>query len=259
MLRSNNGSNFIGAEKELSKGFLEMDQDKIRRFLQKLGSDLIIWKKNPPAGSHFSGIWEHQIRSAMAVLGLLLRTHGSSLNDEALSTLMIQVEATVNSRPLTIETIADGISEAAISPSNLLTIKSKIVMPPPVSFGTPDHYSRRWIRIQHIANEFWSPLRKEFLTSLQAQSKWSKSTHNLTHGDIALLKTEINDRNHWPMARVTSCETDKNGMVQAVKLRVSKSQILQRPVGKMVLLLENEMVRFHDKWSHVQSWGSQMK
>ena len=74
-----------------------------------------------------------------------------------------------------------------------------------------------------------------------------------------LLKTEINDRNHWPMARVTSCETDKNGMIQAVKLRVGKSQILQRPVGKMVLLLENEMVRFHDKWTHVQSWGSQMK
>ena len=30
MLRSNNGSNFIGAENELSKGFLEMDQNKIR-------------------------------------------------------------------------------------------------------------------------------------------------------------------------------------------------------------------------------------
>ena len=39
MLRSDNGSNFIGGEKELSKGFLEIDQNKIRRFLQNLGSD----------------------------------------------------------------------------------------------------------------------------------------------------------------------------------------------------------------------------
>ena len=30
ILRSNNGSNFIGTEKELSKGFLEMDQNKIK-------------------------------------------------------------------------------------------------------------------------------------------------------------------------------------------------------------------------------------
>ena len=125
----------IGAEKELSKGFLEMDQNKIRRFLQNLGSDWMIWKNNPPAGSHFGGIWECQIRSARTVLGSLLRTHGSSLNDEALNTLMIEVESIVNSRPLIIETIADGTSEAAISPSNLLTRKSKIVMPPSESFG----------------------------------------------------------------------------------------------------------------------------
>ena len=58
MLRCDNWSNFIGAEKELSKGFLEMDQNKIRRFLQNLGSDWIIWKKNPPALSYFGGIWE---------------------------------------------------------------------------------------------------------------------------------------------------------------------------------------------------------
>ena len=169
MLRSDNGRNFIGAEKELSKGFLEMDRKKIGRILQNLSSDWIIWKKNPPAGSHFSGIWECQIRSARAVLGSRLRTHGSSLNDEALITLMIVI---VNSRPLAIETIADGTSEAAISPSNLLTMKSKVVMPPPGSFGTPDLYRRRrWKRIQHIANKFWSRWRKEFLTSLQAGSK----------------------------------------------------------------------------------------
>ena len=143
MLRSDNESNFIGAEKEFSKGFLEMDQNNIRRFLQNLGNDWVIWKTNPPAGSHFAGIWEHQIRSERAVLGSLLRTYETSLYDEALNTLMIEVEAIVNSRPLTIETIANGTSEAAISPSNLLTIKSKVVIPPPGSFEISYFYSRR--------------------------------------------------------------------------------------------------------------------
>ena len=133
--------------------------------MQNLGSDWIIWKKNPPAGSHFGGIWEHQIRSARAIFGSLLGTHGSSLNDEDLNTLVMQVEAIANSRPLTIETIADGASEATISPSNLLVIRLKVVMPCPGSFGIPDIYNRsRWKRIQHIANEFWSRWRKEFLT-----------------------------------------------------------------------------------------------
>ena len=123
MMRSDNGSNFIGAEKDFIKGFLEMDQNKIRRFLQNLGSDWIIWNNNSPAESHFGVIWERQIRSARPVLVSLLRTHGSSLNDEALNNLMIEVEAIVNSSSLTIENIADGASEDAISPSNLLTMK----------------------------------------------------------------------------------------------------------------------------------------
>ena len=75
-------------------------------------------------------------------MGSLLRAHGSSFNDEALYTLFIEVEVIINSRPLTIETIADGTSEPDISPSNLLKIKSKVVMPPPGSFGTPNLYSR---------------------------------------------------------------------------------------------------------------------
>ena len=52
------------------------------------------------------------------------------------------------------------------------------------------------------------------------------------------------------MARVISCETDNNGMVQAIKLRIGKSQILGRPVNKTVLLLENEIVRFPDEGSY---------
>ena len=144
--------------------------------------------------------------------------------------------------------LSSPASKAAISPSNLLTMKSKVVMPPPGSFGTPDLYSRRrWRRIQHIANEFWNWWRKEFLTSHQVQSKWSKLRHNLIVGDIVLLKTVVDDQNHWPMARVLSCETDNNGMVWVVKLRVGKSQILWRSVSEMVLLLENEMVQFPDE------------
>ena len=52
------------------------------------------------------------------------------------------------------------------------------------------------------------------------------------------------------MARVISCETYNNGMVQAIKLRIGKSQILGRPVNKTVLLLENEIVRFPDEGSY---------
>ena len=55
-----------------------------------------------------------------------------SLDEESLSTLSTEVEAIVNSRPMVVETITDVNSEVAISPSHILTMKSKVVMPPPV-------------------------------------------------------------------------------------------------------------------------------
>ena len=45
---------------------------------------------------------------------------------------MAEVEAVMNSRPLTVELLRDGNSLNPISPSNSLTMKSKVVMPPPL-------------------------------------------------------------------------------------------------------------------------------
>ena len=47
-----------------------------------------------------------------ALLASPRRTHGSSLNDETPNTLLIEVEALVNSRSLNAETLADGISHS---------------------------------------------------------------------------------------------------------------------------------------------------
>ena len=86
------------------------------------------------------GVWERQIRSARTILTSLLKTHGTSLNDESLHTLLIELEATVNSRPLTTNLLSDANSIIPLSPKNLLTLKSRVVMPPPGVFTAPDIY-----------------------------------------------------------------------------------------------------------------------
>ena len=91
------------------------------------------------------GVWERQIRSARRILEGLMRTHGQSLNDESLRTLMTEVEMIVNSRQLTVENLNDVSSNMPLSPSNLLTMKTNVVMPPPRNFMKPDLYSKkRW-------------------------------------------------------------------------------------------------------------------
>ena len=73
---SDNGSNFIGAEQELKKAHMEMDDKKIQSFLLEQGGHWMRWYKNSPSASHMGGVWERQILSARATLGSLLKTHG---------------------------------------------------------------------------------------------------------------------------------------------------------------------------------------
>ena len=102
------------------------------------------------------GVWERQIRSARRFLESLLKTHGASLSDESLQTLLIEAGAIVNSHPLTTDLLSGANSLIPLSPINLLTTKSKVVLPPPGVFSTPDIYSRKhWTQVQHISNEFW--------------------------------------------------------------------------------------------------------
>ena len=69
--------------------------------------------------------------------------HGHSLNDEGLRTLVAETEAIINSRPQTVESLSDINSEIPLSPSNLLTMKSDVIIPPPRVFNRSDLYSRR--------------------------------------------------------------------------------------------------------------------
>ena len=100
-------------------------------------------------------VWERQIKSARNILSSLLRTHSRSLDEESLNTLFTEVKATFTSRPLVVENINDANSEVALSPSHLLTMKSKVVTPPPDVFGTPDLYCKKcWKQVQHVSNKF---------------------------------------------------------------------------------------------------------
>ena len=80
-----------------------------------------------------------------------------------------------------------------------------------------------------------------------------KHDQNEAVGDIVLLRTEVHDQTYWPVAKLISCETDNNGMVRAVKLRIGKSKTLRRQVDETVLLPENKMVRFPEEGSHTYS------
>ena len=98
-IRSDNGTNFVGARRELQAEFCEMNHQKISGFLRSKGTDWIRWTHNLPYAPHQGSVWERQIRTARQILNGLLVRFRSCLNDESLRTMLCEVENVVNSRP----------------------------------------------------------------------------------------------------------------------------------------------------------------
>ena len=179
---------------------------------------------------------ERFIKRCRSVLMSLVKSNPRVLDEETLRTFFTEAEAIVNSRPLTLENLHDPDS-GPLTPNQILTMKSRVVLPPPGEFQAADVYCRkRWRVAQHLANSFWSRWRKEFLQLLQSRQKWTEEKRNLQLDDVVLWKEEGVVRGRWPMARVVKVHPSKDGLVRSVSLRVGQTTY-DRPVNKTVLLV----------------------
>ena len=139
-LRSDQGTNFMGAKRQLREALQSMDQGKISAELLKENCDWMTFKMNPPSASHAGGVWERQIRTIRSVLSALLEKSASSLDGESFHTLICETEAIVNSRPLTVDSLSDPESLSPLTPNHILTMETKPVLPPPGVFQREDLY-----------------------------------------------------------------------------------------------------------------------
>ena len=56
MIRSDNGTKFVGPSIELKKAFGEMDEKRVNDFLMESGGEWISWKRNLPVASNMGGV-----------------------------------------------------------------------------------------------------------------------------------------------------------------------------------------------------------
>lgn len=76
LIRSDNGTNFVGGNRELREGIQNWNQQKIQNHLLQKGID---WKFNPSSASHMGGSWVRQIRTIRKILSALLKQQALSL------------------------------------------------------------------------------------------------------------------------------------------------------------------------------------
>lgn len=227
LIRSDNGTNFVGANRELREEIAKWNENKIHELMNEKG---IRWKFNPPGASHMGGVWERQIRSVRRILASL--TKEQTLSEDNLGTLMCIVESIINNRPLTTVS-TDPHDLEPLTPNHLLLLKP--VQGLPGLYEESDLYKRRWKQIQYLADLFWRRWVKEYLPTLQSRSKWCIESSNLKVGDIVLLVDTSLPRNTWLLGRIQETCPGDDGNVRTVKVK-TKDSVLTRPISKVCLL-----------------------
>ena len=228
MVLSDNGTNFVGAERELKDALKSWDINALQSDMLKLQ---ITWRFNPPAASHQGGIWERIIRTVCKVLYALTRDR--VLDDESLHSFIVEVEQIINNRPIT-PLSSDPSDAQPLTPKMLLTGRLQSDTPPG-QFIKADGYRKSWKLVQFLADQFWSQWLKLLIQCLQPRQKWLEPNRNLAIGDVVLIADDNVSRGNWPKGIVEEMLPDKEGRVRRVRVRTSSSS-LARDVRKLCLL-----------------------
>ncbi|XP_070206448.1 uncharacterized protein [Littorina saxatilis] len=233
-LRSDRGTNFVGAAAHLQVDALFVEDGPVHKHLLKSG---ITWRFNPPHASHMGGSWERMIGVVRRILdALLLDMRRKPLTHEVLCTLMAEVCAIVNSRPIT-PISHDPDSPLVLTPLMLLTMKCGQDQIPCDSSDLKEAYKHQWKHVQVLSNTFW---KQEYLQSLQQRRSWKSEEENIEEGDLVLLKDAETHRNYWPVGLVIrTFPSDSDTLVLSAEILVIKNQEpvnYTRPITELVPL-----------------------
>ena len=245
-LRCDRGTNFVGAKTEIDEALAEMDKESVAKYLSEQSCE---WLFNPPHASHYGGAWERQIGTIRRILDAMLLELGTrQLTHELLTTLMAEVAAIVNARPIT--ALPSDIDETLpLTPAMLLTQKTRPLGPLPGNFTAQDVYAqRRWRQVQFLADQFWTRWRREYIQNLQVRTKWNRERRNLAVGDIVMMKDEQAHRNNWPLGRVVDAVKSADGRVRkatVLTFRDGQKKTYERPISALVLLVPSADVPVH--------------
>ena len=135
-ITSDNEGNFIKGQKDLQEAIPQRNQEMVHAFLLQKNMK---WISSPSSASHHGGVWEHCIRTVCKVTKALLNKQ--PLDEESLATILWEVEAIINGRPLT-KVSDDPRDPEALALNNLLLLCSGPA-PLPGIFPKEDCYSRQ--------------------------------------------------------------------------------------------------------------------
>ena len=158
---------------------------------------------------------------------------------EEFNTLLCQVEACMNSRPLLpLNTHSDDGIEV-LTPGHFIIGQSLQTLPSLDLTSQRLPLLKQWSLCQALLQHWWQHWSKEYLQQLQRIIKWKIPSRNIQLGDIVLVKEDCLMPTQWQMAKIITISLGRDGYTRVVTLK-TKNGVYKRPVNKLVLLVPTQ-------------------
>ena len=173
---SDNGTKFQGAANELHDIHKMLQSTSqmatVQDFLATEGCD---WRFIPPHGPHFVGLWEAAVKSMKYHLRWTLGSHVATY--EELCTLLAEIEACLNSRPLCALS-DDPFNQTYLSLRHFLIGEPLTQLPAADFTDVKLNRLSRWQTYQQV-QQFWQRWSSDYLQILQQRQRWLRTCPNL--------------------------------------------------------------------------------
>ena len=229
---SDNATTYLSAAEELKR---LLDSVSLKETLSHHGCDWIFIPKRAP---WYGGFWERLIGLTKNALKKVLGRAQVTLSE--LQTIIVEIEAILNDRPLTYVS-ADIDDEEALTPSHLLNGRRITSLPhekvDDEDIHDPDYGNltevtkrarRQALLLQHFRNRW----RTEYLTSLREFHRTTGNNKQIINiGDVVLVHDD-KPRINWKLAVIENFIEGEDGQIRAAHIRTATGKT-NRPIAKL--------------------------
>ncbi|XP_071180616.1 uncharacterized protein [Mytilus edulis] len=228
IMLSDNATTFKAAAEKITRS------NKDNRIQEKLADQGTEWKFIPNRAPWFGGFWERLIgltkKSIKAILGK------SCVTTEMLNTIVIEIEGTLNNRPIT-HISTDIKDPEPLTPAHLLygrrlDNQSEQNIDSATSEDLHVKLNKKLQRNNELINHFRSRWKHEYLTSLREFHRTSgRNEQTIQIGDIVQVHNDTN-RIMWKLAVVQDLVRGKDGLIRSAVIKTDTG-ITNRPIVKL--------------------------
>ncbi|XP_064486068.1 uncharacterized protein LOC135398613 [Ornithodoros turicata] len=228
VIYSDNALTFKRASKDLNSLWKSVRHPDV---LDYLSQSRIQWKFIVERAAWWGGFWERLVRTVKDVLRRSLAK--ALLRHDELVTVLTEVEAIINSRPLT--SVCDSAEDLSVlTPSHFLIGRRLTALPAGTATPTTSDSNtliKSYRYREQLLNSFWNRWRKDYVLQLRSNHVVKSGVGaTLKPGDLVLLVQERLPRHLWQVCRVNSVIPGADRRVRVCIVRLPSGALLRRPV-----------------------------